>query len=144
MTITSSKIKTFSTMSHNTNFALFTIWTDEKFNQVLEKVDDQTFYRGIAFTEKAFETLSFEEKNLSTSERIETLKELFSLDTTSKMRPKLRGWIFDLKKLYWFGVLENEYDALQEMGIKSFDDFGQLEEFCESYKHRFASKKFGL
>lgn len=135
-------------MSHSTNFALFTIWTDEKFNQVLEK-DDQTFYRGIVSTEKAFETLLFEEKNLTTSERIETLKELFNLEPhhirgKGKGRMKVRGWVFDLKKLSWFAALEAEYDALQEIGIKSFDDFAQLEEFCESYKHRFASKKFGL
>jgi hypothetical protein len=144
-------------MSHSTNYAIYTIWTDEEFDEILKTkgadknpANESILYRNIAFTEKSFEWLNFEEKILYTSDRTAALSEALGdefLEHLQKIggRSRVRAWFFDLKKLYWFNIVESEYKAIIELeNIKCFSKFSELEEFAENHKHRFASKKFGL
>ncbi len=145
-------------MSHSTNYAIYTIWTNEEFDEILKSkslsdknlTKESVLYRNIAFTEKSFEWLNFEEKILYTADRTEVLREALGEEFLELMknkggRSRVRAWFFDLKKLYWFNILEIEYRTIVELGnVKCFTNFSDLEEFAEKYKHRFASKKFGL
>ena len=94
--------------------------------------------------EKLFETLRFE----YVDDRI-VLADCFK-DTTAAIRfarianeSFTRGWIFDLKELFYIRVFEEEFVEMAKI-LKSFTDFDELENFTENFKHRFASKKFGL
>ena len=67
----------------------------------------------------------------------EMLKMLCNVDS------KCRGWVIDVKQLKFCRLNDNTLELLKGRlkVMKSFDD---LEKFVEDYKHRFASKKFGI
>jgi len=56
---------------------------------------------------------------------------------------RCRGWIIDVKKLKFCRLNDHSLELFKG-NLKVMKSFDELEKFIEDYKHRFASKKFGI
>ena len=97
-------------------YVLFTSWKDE---QPITK-------SGINFMERVLEDSGFTVEN-----------------TVAKML-SMTGWKIDSKMLTYDRIEKEDWQNLALIGVKTIYVFEELEQYCESIKHRFASKKFGI
>jgi hypothetical protein len=56
----------------------------------------------------------------------------------------LHGWLIDMKKLKYHRIKDKLYHKLISLDINSISSYDEIEKLCEDFKHRFASKKFGI
>lgn len=131
------------------NYALFTLWSDEEYEKVLEETakSSSSFVRSTAMTEAVFVSLNFElisddDLFLLEIERIHNHLGI-ELEKTRSLRWH-RAWLFNMKALTFHHITDGTYKTFLKGGIPALQDFDELEKFTENYKHRFASKKFGL
>lgn len=98
-------------------FILFTSWTDD------EKRTDA----GWNLMEKIIEDIG-----------------LVQAESLRRTSIQCKGWAIDSKLLTYRRISVNDWEAMVHKNVTIAENFEALEKFCESIKHRFGSKKFGL
>ena len=56
---------------------------------------------------------------------------------------KLKGWCIDGKLLTYMAISDKTWEIMKAV-TPIASNFEEVETYCESIKHRFASKKFGI
>lgn len=125
------------------NLIIFNPCTNEEFNTILQTAQTSKLSRKIVLMEKLFLTMDFQYRD----DRI-VIKDYFPNEnmirfTRFATAHNTRAWIFDLKELYYFRIFKEEFQEFSNI-INIIDNFEELESFVLNFKHRFASKKFGL
>lgn len=78
---------------------------------------------------------------------IEKMIEDIGLSKAEQIRrtqSQCKGWVIDSKLLTYRRITEADWKAMMWSGVTIAENFEALDKFCESIKHRFGSKKFGL